>query len=91
MLHDCVWPLEMMAQLIEYNATRPGLVQVFAVLAGGSVTEDHPARPYFKDRYRSTREGAAASLRAAYGDTPSGITLEQAAPLFVAVMDGLHL
>lgn len=32
----------MIAQLFEYNATRPGLLQVFAVLAGDSVTEDHP-------------------------------------------------
>ncbi|WP_405606945.1 TetR/AcrR family transcriptional regulator [Streptomyces sp. NBC_00076] len=91
-LHDCVWPLEMMAQLVEYNATRPGIVQVFTVLAGDSVTEGHPARPYFKGRYRSVRAGAAESLRAAYGDTlPSGLTPEQAAPLLVAIMDGLQL
>ncbi|CAL9615944.1 hypothetical protein SUDANB58_05739 [Streptomyces sp. enrichment culture] len=65
----------MYAQLVEYNATRPRLIQVFTILAAESLTEDHPARQYFKDRYRGMRERATAMLRAACGDTlPSGLT-----------------
>lgn len=91
-LHGSAWPLEMVANLVEYNATRPGIVQVFTVLAGDSVTEDHPAREYFENRYRWVREWGAASLRAEYGDRlPGGLTPEQAAPLLVAVMDGLQV
>ncbi|MEU4094163.1 TetR/AcrR family transcriptional regulator [Streptomyces sp. NPDC026673] len=91
-LHGTAWPMEMVANLVEYNATRPGVVQVFTVLAGDSVTEDHPAREYFKDRYTRVRRWAADSLRSEYGETlPGGLTPEQAAPLLVAVMDGLQL
>ncbi|MEU1623717.1 TetR/AcrR family transcriptional regulator [Streptomyces sp. NPDC005722] len=91
-LHGTAWPMEMVAGLVEYNATRPGVVQVFTVLAGDSVTEGHPARGYFRDRYARVRGWAADSLRAEYGDTlPGGLTPEQAAPLLVAVMDGLQL
>jgi AcrR family transcriptional regulator len=91
-LHGTIWPLEMTARLMEYNATRPGIVQVFTVLAGDSVTEDHPAQEYFRDRYRWVRRGAVESLRAEYGDRlPGGLTTEQAAPLLVAVMDGLQV
>lgn len=87
-----VWPMEMLINLVEYNSTRPGIVQVFTVLAGDSVTEDHPAQEYFKDRYRWVRENAVESLRAEYGDVlPGGLTPEQAAPLLVAVMDGLQV
>jgi AcrR family transcriptional regulator len=91
-LHGTAWPLEMLANLVEYNATRPGVVQVFTVLSGDSVTDEHPARTYFEDRYRWVRAGAVESLRAEYGDRlPGGLTPEQAAPLLVAVMDGLQL
>ncbi|MER8001230.1 TetR/AcrR family transcriptional regulator [Streptomyces sp. NPDC095613] len=92
LLSTTAWPLEMLASLVEYNATRPGIVQVFTVLAGDSVTEDHPARPFFRDRYGTVRARAAMSLRAEYGDElPSGLTPEQAAPLLIAVMDGLQV
>jgi AcrR family transcriptional regulator len=91
-LAGSAWPMEMMASLVEYNATRPGIVQVFTVLAGDSVTEDHPAREYFKDRYRWVRHNAVESLRNEYGDElPGGLTPEQAAPLLIAIMDGLQV
>jgi AcrR family transcriptional regulator len=91
-LAGSAWPMEMMASLVEYNATRPGIVQVFTVLAGDSVTEDHPAREYFKDRYRWVRHNAVESLRNEYGDElPGGLTPEQAAPLLIAIVDGLQV
>lgn len=90
--HGTAWPMETLADLVEYNTTRPGVVQVFAVLAGDSVTEDHPARAFFKDRYRTTRQWIADSLRAEYGDELAcGLTPAQAAPLLIAVMDGLQM
>lgn len=91
-LAGSAWPMEMMASLVEYNATRPGIVQVFTVLAGDSVTEDHPARAYFKDRYHRVRQHAVESLRSEYGDElRGGLTPEQAAPLLIAIMDGLQV
>ncbi|MET8946479.1 TetR/AcrR family transcriptional regulator [Streptomyces sp. NPDC004542] len=86
------WPLDMLGDLVEYNSGRPGIVQVFTVLAGESVTEDHPARPYFHERYRLLRELTAQSLHEEFGDRlPGGLTPQQAAPLVAAVMDGLQV
>lgn len=86
------WRTETLAQLVEYNATRPGIVQTYTVLSADSVTEEHPARDFFESRFRAVREGLTALLRAEFGDTlPGGLTPDQAAPLMVAVMDGLQL
>ncbi|MET9500548.1 TetR/AcrR family transcriptional regulator [Streptomyces sp. NPDC006622] len=85
------WRIDLLCALVEYNATRPGIIQTFSALLGESVTEGHPAREYFTDRYRQVRAGIAAVLRAEYGDRlPNGLTPERTAPLLVAVMDGLQ-
>ncbi|MFF8558929.1 TetR/AcrR family transcriptional regulator [Streptomyces albidoflavus] len=85
------WRLDLLAALVDYNATRPAIVRTFSALLGESVTGDHPARAYFSGRYAVVRADMAAILRTAYGGRlPSGLTPEQAAPLLVAVMDGLQ-
>lgn len=81
-----------LAALVDYNATRPGIVRTYTVLSADSVTEDHPARAFFESRFRSVRASLADALRAECGDTlPGGLTPERAAPLMVAVLDGLQL
>ncbi|MFI8227826.1 TetR/AcrR family transcriptional regulator [Streptomyces sp. NPDC085900] len=85
------WRVDLLASLVEYNAMRPGIIQTFSALLGESVTEGHPARGYFTQRYREVRESMATVLRAEYGDRlPNGLTPERTAPLLVAVMDGLQ-
>ncbi|RFU86840.1 TetR/AcrR family transcriptional regulator [Streptomyces triticagri] len=85
------WRIDLLGSLVEYNAMRPGIVQTFSALLGESVTEGHPAREFFTRRYVGTRESMARVLRAEYGDRlPGGLTPERAAPLLVAVMDGLQ-
>ncbi|MGW4543450.1 TetR/AcrR family transcriptional regulator [Streptomyces chartreusis] len=85
------WRLDLLASLVEYNAMRPGIIQTFSALLGESVTEGHPAREYFTDRYVQVRANMAEMLRAEYGDRlPNGLTPERTAPLLVAVMDGLQ-
>jgi AcrR family transcriptional regulator len=85
------WRVDLLASLVEYNAMRPAIIQTFSALLGESVTEGHPARAYFTERYRQVRESMAAVLRTAYGDRlPNGLTPERTAPLLVAVMDGLQ-
>ncbi|MGW7575119.1 TetR/AcrR family transcriptional regulator [Streptomyces sp. NPDC054765] len=86
------WRTDALAQLVDYNATRPGIVQTYTVLSADSVTEDHPARAFFESRFRAVRASMAEVLRAEYGDTlPGGLSPERVAPLLVAVMDGLQL
>ena len=88
---DSRWRVDLLASLVEYNAMRPGIIQTFSALLGESVTEGHPARDYFSERYVRVRASMAGVLRAEYGDRlPNGLTPERAAPLLVAVMDGLQ-
>ncbi|MDX3619616.1 TetR/AcrR family transcriptional regulator, partial [Streptomyces europaeiscabiei] len=88
---DSALRLDLLGSLVEYNAMRPGIVQTFSALLGESVTEGHPAREFFTERYGRVRGALAEVLRAEYGDRlPSGLTPERAAPLLVAVMDGLQ-
>jgi AcrR family transcriptional regulator len=88
---DTQWRVDLLVSLVEYNAMRPGIIQTFSALLGESVTEGHPAREYFTERYRQVRESMAAVLRAEYGERlPNGLTPERTAPLLVAVMDGLQ-
>ncbi|MFI5765545.1 TetR/AcrR family transcriptional regulator [Streptomyces sp. NPDC051563] len=85
------WRPDLLASLVEYNAMRPGIVQTFSALLGESVTDGHPAREFFAERYAQVRSAMADVLRAEYGDRlPSGLTPDQAAPLLAAVMDGLQ-
>ncbi|MFJ9906264.1 TetR/AcrR family transcriptional regulator [Streptomyces sp. NPDC101152] len=85
------WRVDLLVSLVEYNAMRPGIIQTFSALLGESVTEGHPARAYFTERYRRVRAGMASVLRTAYGDRlPNGLTPERTAPLLIAVMDGLQ-
>ncbi|NEB02512.1 TetR/AcrR family transcriptional regulator [Streptomyces sp. SID13726] len=88
---DGSWRIDLLASLVEYNAMRPGIIQTFSALLGESVTEGHPARAYFTDRYTRVRDTMALALRSEYGDRlPNGLTPERTAPLLVAVMDGLQ-
>ncbi|MCX4574773.1 TetR/AcrR family transcriptional regulator [Streptomyces sp. NBC_01571] len=88
---DSRWRLDLLASLADYNAMRPGIVQTFSALLGESVTEGHPAREFFTRRYVAVRASMAQVLRTEYGERlPSGLTPERAAPLLVAVMDGLQ-
>ncbi|OIV35545.1 hypothetical protein BIV57_21010 [Mangrovactinospora gilvigrisea] len=72
--------LEALAMLVDVNASRPGIVQTFTVLAGESVTDGHPARAYFAERYARVRALLAESL----GD-------EVTAQLVIAALDGLQI
>ncbi|MBB4979667.1 MULTISPECIES: TetR/AcrR family transcriptional regulator [Streptomyces] len=85
------WRLDLMESLVEYNAMRPGIVQTFSALLGESVTDGHPAREFFTERYTQVRASMADTLRQEFGDRlPGGLTPERAAPLVTAVMDGLQ-
>lgn len=83
--------LDLLGSLVEYNSMRPGILQTFSALLGESVTEGHPAREFFTERYGRVRGAMVEVLRAECGDRmPGGLTPERAAPLLVAVMDGLR-
>ena len=82
--------VEDLERLVRHNATMPGLVQSFTVLSAESVTDDHPAKDFFTERYAHLRAAIAQNL-AESGELPAGLSPAEAAPLLIAVMDGLQL
>lgn len=75
------------------NEERPGIVQAYTVLSSESVTDDHPGRPYFEDRYTTLRREVTAAFNELC--TQEGVrdpgTIAAASASILAVMDGLQL
>ena len=75
------------------NAQRAGIVQAYAVLSAESVTDDHPGRAFFQERYRNLREEVAHAFRVVCEE--QGINSEtnvaDASAAILAVMDGLQV
>lgn len=80
---------------IRHNQARPGIVQAYAVLSAESVTTDHPAKPYFTQRFDQLRQDIAGALRqmasekALVGEIDDE-TIEQASCALVGAMDGIQ-
>ncbi|AYF98765.1 TetR/AcrR family transcriptional regulator [Protaetiibacter intestinalis] len=75
------------------NALRPGIVQVYAVLSSESVTDGHPARSFFEQRFRVLRQDvrdAFLELCAQEGVTDRS-TVDMACASILGAMDGLQL
>ncbi|MGX8274039.1 TetR/AcrR family transcriptional regulator [Streptomyces sp. PBSH9] len=74
------------------NAEREGIVRLYAVLSAESITDDHPAQDYFRDRYDGLRSFVADALREAC-ELPADRTgpADNAANAIIAVMDGLQV
>ncbi|WEF21481.1 TetR/AcrR family transcriptional regulator [Microbacterium maritypicum] len=75
------------------NEKRPGILQAYTVLSAESVTDDHPARDYFEERYTTLRREVTAAfheLCAQEGVRDPG-TIAAASAAILAVMDGLQL
>ena len=76
------------------NADRAGIVQAYAVLSAESVTENHPAKDYFDERYETLRREVAEAFtivcveRGVHVDEDR---IKQASASILAVMDGLQV
>jgi len=75
------------------NARRAGVVQAYVVLSAESVTDGHPGRDYFLERYRTLRGEVADAFHALCEDR--GVhdrdTVAEASAAILAVMDGLQV
>ncbi|WP_194820050.1 TetR/AcrR family transcriptional regulator [Nocardia sp. XZ_19_385] len=85
--------LHRLARLVDHNTHVPGLVQLFTVVTGESVTDDHPAHPWATARYRTLEADLSQALSAgiADGTIRSGVDTHAIARQVVAMMDGLQL
>lgn len=75
------------------NAQRAGLVQAYVVLSAESVTDGHPARDWFVERYRTLRGEAVHAFRRVCAERriEEPDTVDRAAASIMAVMDGLQV
>lgn len=82
-----------LVELATYNASVPGVVELYCVLSAEATAPDHPAHEYFVGRYEYTR----GNLRAAFesleraGCLMDGVTPQGAAVATIAMMDGLQV
>ncbi|MGO2192849.1 MAG: TetR/AcrR family transcriptional regulator, partial [Brachybacterium sp.] len=73
------------------NADNRGLTQLYAVLLGESITEDHPAQSYFRDRLSGLRLLVRDAILAALADPAiTEADVLEASAAIVAVMDGVQ-
>ncbi|WP_315093125.1 TetR/AcrR family transcriptional regulator [uncultured Cellulomonas sp.] len=84
---------EALARIVERNAVRPGIVELFATLSAEATSPDHPAHEFFQDRYRTVVGLTTAEFERlrAEGRLRPGIDPRTAARLTVAVMDGMQI
>lgn len=87
--------LEFLRHLVDTarsNAERQGIVRLYVVLSAESVTDDHPAQTYFRDRYAGLRAFVADAVTEACGlGEGDAVRARHAANAIIAVMDGLQV
>ncbi|GAA4169545.1 TetR/AcrR family transcriptional regulator [Gryllotalpicola koreensis] len=80
-------------ELVEYNASVPGVVELFTVLSAEATHPEHPAHEYFRERYSNLRQtliDTFAELQAD-GELRQGVDPAAAARGVIALMDGLQV
>lgn len=84
---------EALVRLVERNALRRPVVEVFAGLAAEATSADHPAHEFFEARYRDTVDRMRRELerRGDAGRLRDGVDPAVAARTVVALMDGLQV
>lgn len=90
---DGVAALRRLVALVAYNATKPGVVELFCTLSAEATSPDHPAHAYFQNRYEWTRNSLAVAFGKveAGGGLRPGVSPEIAARSTIAMMDGLQV
>ncbi|MCW2817663.1 MAG: TetR family transcriptional regulator [Marmoricola sp.] len=85
--------LDVLVKLVEANAETPGLVRAFTVLMGESTAENHPAGPWFRERYPRRCDNLAGALRAGIesGEIREDTDSDAVAAEIIAMMDGLQV
>jgi AcrR family transcriptional regulator len=79
--------------LARYNASVPGVVDLYCTLSAEATSPDHPAHDYFVGRYAFTFANMRDSFQrcADRGTLRPGVTPANAARATIALMDGLQV
>jgi AcrR family transcriptional regulator len=86
-------PLRHLADTVTVHEQHPDVVRARVVLAAESVTEEHPARQFFAERFTSLRAEARRALEdlRAQDEAASEEAIAHAAASMIAVVEGLQL
>jgi hypothetical protein len=79
--------------LAQYNASEPGVVELYCTLSAEATTAAHPAHEYFVNRYIEKRETLLEAFfdLSAKGLLRPGVTPEFASMSTISMMDGLQI
>jgi AcrR family transcriptional regulator len=82
-----------LVELAAYNASVPGVVELYCTLSAEATSPDHPAHEYFTRRYADTRSAIANAFRrlADAGRLTIEVDPVRAAISTIALMDGLQV
>ncbi|MBO3100887.1 TetR/AcrR family transcriptional regulator [Cellulomonas fengjieae] len=85
--------VEALTRVVERNASRPGIVELYATLSAEATSPGHPAHAYFQERYRRVVDRAVGEFERwrDEGRLRPGLDPETAARLTVAVLDGMQI
>ncbi|WP_024817659.1 TetR/AcrR family transcriptional regulator [Arthrobacter sp. 31Y] len=75
-----------------FNENIPGVVELYTILCAESVTDSHPGRVYFTERFERLRKSYARRFAelATQGRLRPGVDPDEAAMSLVALWDGLQ-
>lgn len=84
---------EALVRVIDRNQSRPGIVELYAMLASEATVADHPAHEYFRNRYATLIERLSSEISRMIdqGRLPLGMDVLATARSVVAIMDGLQI
>lgn len=90
---DGIATLAGLVQLARDNAERPGVVELYCVLAAEATNPSHPAHGYFVSRYQRLRDSLAGTFEQvrADGKLRDGVDPRRAACRLIAIWDGLQV
>ena len=76
-----------------FNETHSGLIELYTILSAESITNEHPGREYFAERFDTLRHDYAASFveLASHGRLRPGVDPDRAATALIALWDGAQL
>lgn len=82
-----------LVELARYNASIPGVVELYCVLSAEATSPDHPAHDYFVRRYEQTRARLEIAFTQLHdeGKLAPGMRPDQAANATIALMDGYQV
>ncbi len=84
--------LDAVIRQARFNEEIPGVIELYAVLCAESVTDDHPGRAFFVDRFARLRWSYAQAFThlSEEGRLRPGVDPERAAASLIALWDGIQ-